>query len=412
MSQEHMTALRCVHCGQRHPVDAVAYTCPHCGIEGILDVEYDYNEVAGTLTREALAARPLNQWRYEELLPLDARAERPALHVGMTPVYESPALARDVGLERLVLKDEGRNPTGSFKDRSSALAVMKAREAGRDTVACASAGNAAASLAGFAAVMGVRSVIFVPQRTPEPKLAQLLVTGARVLRVEGSYDDAYWLCQAACERYGWYNRNCAINPYLVEGKKTAGLELAEQLGARMTDWVAVSVGDGCTLAGIWKGLKEMKRLGLIERLPRMMGVQAAGAAPVAAAMETGALKPMEARTLADSIAVGWPRNWRKAVDAVRESGGCFVSVEDAEMLAAQGQLARRTGVFAEPAAAAALAGLVRAVREKRVDPAESATVVVTGHGLKDVRTAMQALEAPLDVAPRVEAMEALLARIG
>ncbi|MCP3142123.1 threonine synthase [Pyxidicoccus xibeiensis] len=412
MSLEHMTGLRCVHCGHAHRVEDVAYTCPKCGIEGILDVEYDYERVARTLTRQALAQRPLAQWRYEELLPFDAAAARPALHVGMTPVYEAPALARDVGLERLVLKDEGRNPTGSFKDRSSALAVMKAREVGRDTVACASAGNAAASLAGFAAVLGMKSVIFVPQRTPEPKLAQLLVTGAQVLRVEGSYDDAYWLCQSACERYGWYNRNCAINPYLVEGKKTAGLELAEQLGERMTDWVAVSVGDGCTLAGLWKGLKELKRLGLVERLPRMLGVQAAGASPVAAALETGALKPVEARTVADSIAVGWPRNWRKAVAAVRESHGCIVRVEDAELLEAQGRMARKTGVFAEPAAAAAMAGVVRAVREGRVGPKESATIVVTGHGLKDVRTAMQGLPPPLDVPPRLEALEALLARSG
>ena len=410
MSLEHISALRCVHCGERYRADEVAYTCPRCGIEGILDVEYDLERVARTLTREALAKRPLSQWRYEELLPLDSRAERPALQVGMTPVYESPARARDVGLGRLVLKDEGRNPTGSFKDRSSAVAVMKAREAGRDTVACASAGNAAASLAGFAAVMGTRAVIFVPQRTPEPKLAQLLVTGARVLRVQGSYDDAYWLCQSACERYGWYNRNCAINPYLIEGKKTAGLELAEQLGERMTDWVVVSVGDGCTLAGVWKGLKELKRLGLLERLPRMMGVQAAGAAPVAAALEAGELKPVEARTLADSIAVGWPRNWRKAVDAVRESRGCVVRVEDAEMLDAQGRMARRTGVFAEPAAAAALAGLVRAVRDGRVAPQESATVVVTGHGLKDVRSAMQVLPPPLDVAPRLDALETVLSQ--
>ncbi|MFP2923710.1 threonine synthase [Pyxidicoccus sp. 3LG] len=407
MSLEHLTGLRCVHCGKRRRVEDVTYTCPDCGIEGILDVEYDYPRVARSLTRQALAGRAVNQWRYEELLPFDAEAERPTLHVGMTPVYEAPALAKDVGLGRLVLKDEGRNPTGSFKDRSSALAVMKAREAGRDTVACASAGNAAASLAGFSAVMGLRSVIFVPQRTPEPKLAQLLVTGAQVLRVQGSYDDAYWLCQSACERYGWYNRNCAINPYLVEGKKTAGLELAEQLGERMTDWVAVSVGDGCTLAGVWKGLKEMKQLGLLERLPRMLGVQAAGAAPVADALEAGALKPVEARTMADSIAVGWPRNWRKAVDAVRESGGCFVRVEDAEMLEAQGRMGRRTGVFAEPAAAAALAGVARAVREGRVGPAESATVIVTGHGLKDVRSAMQGLAAPLDVAPRMEALEKL-----
>jgi len=189
-------------------------------------------------------------------------------------------------VKALFLKDDGRNPTGSLKDRASALGVVKAHEKRQKIISCASTGNAASSLAGMAASMEMRSVIFVPQRAPEPKVTQLLVFGATVLRVLGSYEDAFQLCQQACETWGWYNRNCAINPYLVEGKKTVGLEICEQLAWTVPDWVAVSVGDGCTIAGVWKAFRELKTLGLIPRTPRMLGVQAEGAAPITEAVRT------------------------------------------------------------------------------------------------------------------------------
>ncbi|PTL79249.1 threonine synthase [Vitiosangium sp. GDMCC 1.1324] len=411
MALEHITTLTCVRCGRTHGLD-VAYTCPACGTEGILDVGYDYERVARTLTRESLPSRRRDQWRYMELLPVDARQELPELQVGLTPVYEAPRLAEELGLARLVLKDDGRNPTCSFKDRASAVGVVKARELGREVIACASTGNAASSLAGFSAAYGLNSVIFVPHRTPEPKVAQLLIYGARVLRVAGSYDEAYWLCHAACERYGWYNRNCAINPYLVEGKKTVGLELAEQLGARMPQWVVLSVGDGCTLAGAWKGLREMHRLGLLPWLPRMLGVQAAGSSPMVRAYASGGEPvPVEARTLADSIAVGQPRNWRKAFQAIRESQGALLEVTDEEILEAMPRMARRTAVFGEPAAAAALAGLTRAVREGIVNRSEDAVVVVTGNGLKDVRSAIQTAAPPVDLPPDLAALESVLHKL-
>jgi threonine synthase len=405
--------LRCVLCGEIYST-RVPYTCPHCGINGILDVQYDYAAIRRQLTKRRLAARQeKNHWRYRELLPIRDGATLPALSVGWTPVTLAPSLARELGLKTLFLKDDGRNPTGSLKDRASSVGVVKAREKHCQIIACASTGNAASSLAGMAASMGLKSVIFVPERAPDPKVTQLLVFGATVLRVRGGYDRAYDLCQQACERWGWYNRNCAINPYLVEGKKTVGLEICEQLEWKVPDWVAVSVGDGCTIAGTWKAFREMKLLGLVRRTPKMLGVQAEGAAPVTEAFRSGEpLRTITPDTLADSIAVGVPRNWKKAVLAVQESGGTMINVSDAEILDAMRTTGRLTGIFAEPAAATAVAGLRRAVREKIISPRASTLAVITGNGLKDIRAAQSAVSKPFDVAPDGTGLEEVLRQRG
>ena len=397
---EFVTGLRCVFCNGVYPA-ARHLTCPRCGITGILDVEYDYPAIARVLTRRALAARAdRSHWRYRELLPVRPASALPGVMAGGTPLTAAPALARHLGVRMLYLKDDGRNATGSLKDRASSVGVVKAREARRGIIACASTGNAASSCAGMAASLGLRSVIFVPERAPEPKVTQLLIFGATVLRVRGSYEQAFQLCQQSCERWGWYNRNSGINPYLVEGKKTVGLEIAEQLAWEPPDWVAVSVGDGCTIAGVWKAFRELKALRLIARTPRMLGVQAEGAAPITACFHGGGdLHPIEPRTIADSIAVGVPRNWAKAVNAVRESGGTMLNVSDEEILDAMRYTGRLAGVFAEPAASAAIAGLRRAVAEGVVPRRASAAAIVTGNGLKDVRSAKSAAGDPFDIAP-------------
>ncbi len=407
-----MLGLRCVVCGQTHK-RRVPYTCPQCGVDGILDVLYRYEEVRRRMTRRALAQRQYSQWRYRELLPIATQAALPALQVGWTPLFAARALARHIGLHELYLKDDGRNPTGSLKDRASAVAVVRARRQGTAIVACASTGNAASSLAGMAACFGLRCVIFVPQRTPEPKLTQLSIFGATVFRVLGGYDDAFRLSQQSCARWGWYDRNCAINPYLVEGKKTVGLEIAEQLDWKVADWIAVSVGDGCTLAGTWKAFRELRLLGLISRTPRMLGVQAAGAAPVTEAFQSGApLRPMVPQTIADSIAVGVPRNWIKAIAAIKESGGAMINVSDDEILDAMRYQGRLTGIFAEPAAAAAIAGLKRAVAEGLIAQRASAVAVVTGNGLKDIRAAQSAVAGPCDVPADGSGVEKILRQQG
>ena len=408
---DFVQGLRCVLCGGTFPARAL-YTCPRCGIAGILDIQYDYPSIARKLTRRVLAGRRESaQWRYRELLPIREETALPALSVGGTPLTAAPALAKHIGIRTLFLKDDGRNATSSLKDRASAIGVVKARERRQKIIACASTGNAASSCAGMAASMGLRSVIFVPERAPEPKVTQLLIFGATVIRVRGSYEQAFQLCQRACEQWGWYNRNCAINPYLVEGKKTAGLEIGEQLAWQPPDWVAVSVGDGCTVAGIAKGLRELQTIGLIERVPRVLGVQAEGAAPVTSAFLSGqAMQPVEPRTLADSIAVGVPRNWKKAVTAIRETNGAMINVSDDEILEAMRYTGRLAGIFAEPAAAAALAGLRRAVAEGVVSRRASAVAVITGNGLKDVQSARSAVGKPFEMDPGGDGLEEILCR--
>jgi threonine synthase len=289
------------------------------------------------------------------------------------------------------------------------VGVVRALARRARIVACASTGNAASSLAGAAASVGLRSVIFVPRAAPEPKIAQLLIFGARVIRVDGSYDQTWEMCQRACARHGWYNRNAAVNPSLVEGKKTCGLEIGEQAQGDVPDWVAVSVGDGCTIAGTWKGLVEMRALGLIDRLPRMLGVQAEGARPLVDAFREGRdVVPGPARTLADSINVGHPRNWRKALRAVRESGGAFVAVPDEAIVDAMRAAGRLAGVFGEPAGVAGLAGIRKAVEDGIVGRREAALAVVTGSGLKDVKTAMGAVAAPVTLPPDDAALDEYL----
>lgn len=408
MRLDFMTGLRCVVCHTTWGPD-ILYTCPRCGNDGILDVLFDYDRIKHQLSRASLTKQPHNLWRYQELLPISSNANRPPLHIGWTPIYETQSLSAAIGIRKLFIKDDGRNPTASFKDRASAIGVMKARQFGFEAIACASTGNAASSLAGMAAAMGLRSYIFVPKTAPEPKVAQLLIFGATVLKVNAPYEAAYDLCMAACAKYGWYNRNCAINPYLVEGKKTAGLEIAEQMTGKIPDWVAVSVGDGCTIAGVWKGLWEMRQLGVIDRLPKMLGVQAEGAAPIFTAFHQNKdLQAIAATTIADSICVGTPRNWRKAINAIRASGGTIVTVSDAQILEAMRLCARQGGVFGEPAGVAALAGVKNAARDGIIKSTESALVIVTGNGLKDIQSAMKATSPPHLVEPNLTSLEAVL----
>jgi threonine synthase len=405
----NVTGLRCVHCARTYSAEDVEYFCPVCGYnDGILDVLYDYESVKRELNAAGLAENSdLSIWRYLPLLPVNDRTLIPHLQVGWTPLYDAPRLANELGVARCWVKDEGRNPTASFKDRASAMGVVKALEKKATRITCASTGNAASSLAGFSAAAGIAATIFVPARAPEAKVAQLLVFGAQVFSVQGTYDQAWELCMQASAEFGWYNRNCAINPYLIEGKKTVSLELAEQF-MRLTpgsfpDWVVVSVGDGCTIGGVWKGLREMHILGLIPRLPRILGVQADGCKPFLTAWrDKSNLVPCDANTLADSIAVGHPRNFSKGMSAVTESGGAFISVTDDEILQSIPMLAQKAGVFGEPAGVAGVAGVRRAVDSGVIHRSESVAIVMTGNGLKDIQSAIRAAGSTTQVRPDME----------
>jgi threonine synthase len=413
---DHVLGLKCVLCGAEYGPDEVLYVCPKHGNEGILDVRYDYQLVGSRLTREGLAQnRDYSIWRYAPLLPVAASSPRPALRVGWTPLYHGRRLGERLGLKHLYVKDDGRNPTASFKDRASAIGVVKAQELGYEIITAASTGNAASSLAGLAASVGLKSVIFVPERAPQAKVAQLLVFGAQVIMVRGTYDQAFDLCLEAAREYGWYSRNTAYNPYLSEGKKTAALEVCEQLEWQAPDRIFVSVGDGCIIGGLRKGLRDLEALGLIDTMPQLIGVQAEGAAPLVRAWEEGSeeIEPLVPDTLADSIAVGKPRDAVKALRAVRETKGRYVAVSDEEILEAMRLLGREAGVFAEPAGAAGFAGLQKLVREGQVGPEERVVVLVTGNGLKDVDSAIRAVsERPERIEPTMPALRRLIDQRG
>lgn len=405
--------LRCVRCRQEYGPDETDYVCLECGIGGNLDVLYDLDSVKKKLSRETLATcRDDSIWRYSPLLPLADHSAVSTLHVGWTPLLDCPAMASRYRVRRLWIKDESRNPTASLKDRASAVCVAKALHRNATVITCASTGNAASSLAGACARLGLKSVIFTPELAPRPKVAQLLLYGATSIRIRGSYDQAYDLCLQATREYGWYNRNSGYNPYLGEGKKTAALEICEQLGWACPDTLFVPVGDGCILGGVWKGFCDLYEMGWIERQPRLIGVQAEGASPIVRAFEqNSAIVPTESSTIADGIAVGNPRDGVKALRAIRESGGCAIRVSDREILEALCELPRSSGVFAEPAAAAAFAGFTKLSAAGDLPADETVVLLITGSGLKDIDTALGSVTIPDVIQPSLAALAPCIARM-
>ena len=399
---------KCVRCGKTY--ESVP-TLTNCTCGGILDIVYDYGYIKSVLSKEKLAAREnRSMWRYRELLPVEETTADTPLRVGWSPLYDEPKLAEMLGIKKLWVKDDGQNPTASLKDRASAMAVAKALEAGAETIACSSTGNAASSLAGNAAAAGLKTYIFVPERAPKGKVAQLMIFGANVISVKGNYEDTFKMSAEAIDKYGWYNRNAAINPYLSEGKKTVALEIMEQLSWQVPDYIAISVGDGCTIAGLWKGLKDLYAIGFIDRLPRLISAQAEGCCPLNRALQTGRpWQPMAEDTLADSIAVGVPRNPDKALCAMRESDGVAVNVSDGEILEAMRLLGRTQGVFGEPAGAAGTAGVKKAVELGLIPAGSTVVSIVTGNGLKDVQSGIQAAGEPMRVSPDMDALLAAFA---
>ncbi|MBE2200676.1 MAG: threonine synthase [Anaerolinea sp.] len=422
---EHVKFLKCLICGKEYASDEVEYVCPDHGNEGILDVRYDYELIGSRISRESLAQNPdTTVWRYKPLLPVQPDAAVPPLTIGGTPLYKADRLAAELGLKHVWVKDDGRLPTASFKDRASVMAVVKAQEKAQSSIVnrqssivitTASTGNAAAALSGICASVKQPNVIFVPEKAPQAKIAQLLVFGSTVMLVKGTYDDAFELCLQAAAEYGWYNRNTAFNPYMTEGKKTAVYEICEQLGWHAPDAIFVSVGDGCIIGGLHKGLKDLLALGWIDHMPRIYGVQAEGSAFMYEAWRDGedvlTKAPVSGVTVADSISAGLPRDRIKALAAVTETNGAYIRVSDDEILASIPALARATGVFAEPAGAAAHTGLLKAVELGLVSADDRIVILNTGSGLKDVAGAMKSVEMVGTKANRVEPNLADLQRV-
>ena len=370
-------------------------------IRGVLEVELE------RLPDAWPDARPSDTDFLAAFLPFSDPGALAPLDVGGTPLLPAPPMREALHLPRLSIKDDTRNPSGSTKDRASLLVVATAREFGRDTVATASTGNAAAALAAVGAAAGMRTVVFVPETAPEAKLIQLLCYGADVVPIQGSYDDAFELCAAACEAFGWYNRNTALNPFTIEGKKTAALEIAAAMSPEPPDAVLVPTGDGAILAGVAKGFSDLVKAGLLPRAPRLIAVQPEGSAGIVEAYRAGenTVRPVPgARSVADSLTVEVPRNAVLCLRRIRESGGGAIAVSDEAILEAIPFLARHTGVFAEPAGAAALAGLHAALETGLVMPDERIVLLITGTGLKDVPAAARTARRPESVPPELDAV--------
>ncbi len=410
--------LRCDPCEETFDPGEHPYNCPYCSAN--LDVVYDTQAFSAGLDPDRIRnARDSSIWRYEPLLPVSRPpgVNKPIHQVGWTPVYDLPELAETAGCSQLLVKDESRNPTASFKDRASAVVVAHALSVGIRTIVTASSGNAGAALAGMAAATGLEAIIFVPKTAPPAKVAQLLVFGARVFLVDGTYDEAFDLTLEASKAFGWYCRNTGYNPLTLEGKKTAAFEIWEQCpdsfrnGERVLN-VFVSVGDGNIIAGIHKGFKDLAGLGWIERIPRLFGVQAEGAAAIANAYRSGTdeILPVAAQTIADSISVDFPRDGGRALRAAVETGGAYVTVSDEEILEAIRDLGS-AGIFAEPAGAAAFAGVKAAVRDGLLAGDENVLAINTGSGLKDIAAARRAAPAAQTIEPSLEALQRSLASI-
>jgi len=407
--------FNCSICGATYEPDEVTYTCPKDG--GNLNVILDYETLKQQYSPDNFMDLPeASLWRYINLLPVsDPGGHGTPIHrAGWTPVYKPPRLAKKLGLQHVWVKDESPNPTASFKDRASAIVVARALEIGAEVTVAASTGNAGAALAGMSAAIGSQAVIFAPKTAPPAKIAQLIVFGARVLLVDGNYDQAFDLSIEATENFGWYNRNTGYNPFTAEGKKTAAFEIWEQVirqlpadGKRLT--VFISVGDGNIISGVHKGFKDLHALGWLEKIPRIIGVQSEGSAAIANTFHKGneIIEAVQANTLADSISVDLPRDGVRAIRAARETGGTYLTVPDNAILKAIADLGR-VGIFAEPAASTAYAGLVKAVDESLVSDDDPVLVLSTGSGLKDVNAAMQAVSDAPVIAPTLDAVKKVL----
>ena len=410
----HILQYTCTICHTNYPKDNPYLTCPKCGETGILTIDFDLQTIKKTFTKESLMNNPeLSMFRYIDLLPIDPFDYTTSLRVGWTPLYEAKSLAKELNIKKLYVKDEGLNPTQSMKDRASVIAVRKAIEENKSVIACSSTGNAASSLAGNAAKANLKTVIFVPKRAPVGKLSQLLVYGSLVFKVDGDYKDAFQLSKQAIDYYGWYNRNAAINPNLIEGKKTVVFEILEQLHFEPTDWIVISVGDGCSVGGVYKGLVEFYELGLITKIPKILGVQSQGCKPfVDSWRDHLPLQEAEEQTIADSISVGIPRNPIKAIEAIEKTGGIWIDPTDEEILQAIAMLGRLEGIFTEPASAASVAGAKKALQEGLILPNETMTIILTGNGLKDTTNALKAVNEPMLMKPSLEELQKYMIRRG
>lgn len=403
---QHLAQLRCRECGREFPPEAL-HVCDFCF--GPLEMAYDYEQLARTVTRERVEAGPRTIWRYRDLLPV-TDAVPVDLGAGCTPLVRADRLAAELGLGELWLKDDTANPTGSFKDRVVSVALTKARELGFKVAACASTGNLANSVAAHAARAGMASIVFVPEDLERAKIVTTAIYGGVLVAVRGSYDDVNRLCaELTSEHPAWAFANVNLRSYYAEGSKTLAFEMAEQLGWRAPDHVVVPVGSGSQLTKVAKGFQELGKVGLLDEVPevRISGAQAAGCSPVATAFEQGtdAIRPVRPQTIAKSLAIGNPADGWYALQAVRNSGGALAAVTDAEVLEAIGLLARSEGIFAETAGGVTIATLAKLAQQGVVRSDERVVAIVSGHGLKTVEALADTVGPTVTIDPNLQAFD-------
>jgi threonine synthase len=401
-----MISIKCIGCGAEYPVNEIIYNCEMCG--DLLEVQVDEKALKKKIETEEWRLRPISVWKYKEFLPVFDETKIVTLREGGTPLYRCDRLGKELGIKNLYVKNEGANPTGSFKDRGMTVGVSKALELGVKAVVCASTGNTSASLAAYAAKAGLPCIVLIPAgKIALGKLAQAMIYGAVAVGVRGNFDVALQMAVNASKRVGLYLLN-SINPFRIEGQKTAAFEVCDQLEWQVPDRVVLPVGNAGNITAYWKGFKELKALGLIEKMPKMVGVQAAGASPIAKAFaaNNATIEPVkDPETVATAIRIGNPVNWKRALNALKESNGTALTVTDDEIIKLQKLLARKEGIFIEPASAAGIAGLKKLIENGEVDVDETIVCVATGHGLKDPEAAVRACEGIIEIEPSLEALE-------
>jgi len=400
----------CIACGQEYDADEILYSCKRCG--DLLEVKYDYDVIKAKLEKSNWQILPLSVWRYRDFMPIRDPSKIVSLNEGGTGLHSCQRLGNLLGFRCLYVKNEGENPTGSFKDRGMTIGITKAVELNMKTVICASTGNTSASLAAYAAKAGLQCIVLIPSgKIAYGKLAQAMVYGAKVVQIRGDFDQALKMVLELSEKHREVYLLNSINPYRLEGQKSLAYEICDQLNREAPDRVVLPVGNAGNISAIWKGFTEFHKLGLIEKLPKMTGIQAQGAAPIAKAIKNGSneIVPInKPETIATAIRIGAPVSWKKALRAIRESKGTAETVTDKEILEAQKMLARSEGLFVEPASASSIAGLKKLSESGKIDKDEVIVCVATGHGLKDPDVAMKISEKPFEVDAEMESIEKLL----
>lgn len=406
-----MKSLKCKECGKEYPLKDY-HVCEYCF--GPLEVTYDYTKIAKKLSRKMIEKRPHSMWRYRELLPIE-KEPTVGLQVGFTPLIKATRLAEALGVEELYIKNDSVNyPTLSFKDRVVSVAITRAKELNYTTVACASTGNLANSVAANAAAANMESYIFIPYDLEPAKILGTSIYGTTVIGIKGSYDRVNRLCSEIAGKYKWAFVNINIRPYYAEGSKTFGFEIAEQLGWKAPDHIIVPMAGGSLITKIWKAFNELKILGLIgDKLPKVYGAQATGCSPITTAFKEGKdlFKPVVPNTIAKSLAIGNPADGFYAIKTMRESGGYGEDVSDEEIIEAIQLLARTEGIFTETAGGVTLGVLKKLIEKKKIPKDESIVLSITGNGLKTTDAVMNHVNSPIVIEARLQDFDALMKSI-